>query len=444
MSNDYLNNISYLFVPFSPENLSDYSEFRKNITPSNGWEPMQPENRYLHRYVFERFVGQRQGVMDSYHFHIDPDFARTHGLSLGSLYSTAAKKYKDQQKVYFQFKISDVQLFAFNTTVCILAFELHFEDDDPLKIATAQYYLRKIATERVHLVEDGTDAKQESFVDIASCLLADAAKTIPLDFFFYAARNNEKANFLTYVDVPKKENYDEELFFLKWCYHDGFDFSAAAYDSCSETFQQNENTYWGISVSAAVCLVYRDEKSKAFVEKRFQTNFRKQYLMTYILLLHQKYVMYLFLTKMSVGISGKLAELEQYKERLYNFETNYMFSYISEVPQYQNFYQAVRKTFALDQLFKEVQEPLNQLTEIQRQEAEKEQKAYDEKINTALTALSLLTIISTIADALGLMENLDWLVATNVARVIQIVLGVFVLLGGTYTVCRLISLRNKR
>lgn len=61
----------------------------------------------------------------------------------------------------------------------------------------------------------------------------------------------------------------------------------------------------------------------------------------YILLLHQKYALYMFLMKVdsgdckNCGDSGKyMDELEKYRKELYEFEADFVFACVTEVPQY--------------------------------------------------------------------------------------------------------------
>ena len=440
MEQSYLSNFSYLFVPFTTEKMEDFAPFCRNITQQNGWLPVETDNRYLHRYVAER-IANRQNAVD-YQFRVDPQFADKQRLFLGTnLYSTAPKNFAGQKNKGFQFQIADVKLFTFNTGVCILAFELRFLDNDPLKIASAQYYLRKISKEKIYTGEDKTCG--ESFEDISRRILGDAARDSALDFFFYATPKNEKANFLTYIDVPKQTDYSKELFYLKWCYKDGIDYSDDSYNEDSINYVPDPCTAWGISVSAAVCLVYRSERQKNFIETVFQKNFRQQYLLTYILLLHQKYMLYLFLTKLSAGLEGNLQQLKSYKERLYYIESHYLFSNISEVPQYQRFYAKVRKIFAIDQLFIDVQEPLTQLAEMQHQKAESEQQARDHRVSTALATLSLLTIVSALTDASGITANLGWLIPEIVSRWIQSAMLILVLVISIVMFIRLIFIKKE-
>lgn len=431
MENAYQKNISYLFVPLTTEDLEQFSVFRKGITKAHGWLPAGIENRYLHRYVLEQL--SKDGEDSCSCFRLQEDYAREHGLQLGAKwYSTGEKKFKGTKIPGFHFTISDVFLFTFDTPLCILAFELGFREDDPLYVASAQYYLRKINAEKIYFCQGAEQGLGENFAEISSRLLQNCAPEIKLDLFFYATRDNEKANFLTYVDVPAQDDYKKELFYLKWCYSDRFDYCADL-DDAGENYRASMNTQWGITVSSAVCLVNRSEEQSAFIQEKFQKNFKTQYLLLYVLLLHQKYMMYLFLTKMAAGLSGNVAQLEKYKTMLYDFETHYMISYVSEVPQYQKLYAKVRKAFALEEMFRGVQEPLLQLADIKKQKTEREERESDNRVNTSLTILSFLTIISALTDASGITANLEWLIPARIAQYIQlgalaVVVGVSILM----------------
>ena len=172
-------------------------------------------------------------------------------------------------------------------------------------------------------------------------------------------------------------------------------------------------------------------------------NFQNQYLFTYVFLLHQKYMLYLFLTKISVDIDDDLILLEDYKRRLYEFDTKYIFAQISEVPQYQRFYEKVMKVFKIKEMFEDVQDPLSHLVEIQRLNNEARQQKHDHNINTALVVLSLLTIVSAVTDASGITSNLDWLLSPVLSKIIQIFTMVIVIITSILMIIRLLSIKNK-
>ena len=121
-----------------------------------------------------------------------------------------------------------------------------------------------------------------------------------------------------------------------------------------------------------------------------------------------------------------------------------MYSHITEIPQYQQFYERVSHVFALSQLFQDVQEPITQLADLRRQAEEESQRKYDNRINTALTTLSLLTVVSALTDASGITSNLDWLISPLVSRAIQIIMLAIVFVSSILMLLRLFRLRKKK
>ena len=441
---EYLLNFSYIFIPFALQQETDFAAFNQSLSKDSMWTVVKDDVRYLHRYVADCLVSQTKPTGNLCHYRLDPRRAPEVPLWLNDrCYRTMPKTYKGETGVCFDFRISDVELFSFNTSVGVIAFRLQFERNDPLHIAAAQYYLRKIDAEPICVtLEDGTQRLQ-TFIDISQKLLGELADTYSVDFFFYAAPKNERANFLTYIDMPEQENYDEALFHLRWCYHDGFLFEEECEEGDCTNYVANSHTHWGISSSAAACLVNRTEKSKQFVESTFQKNFMRQYLLTYVLLLHQKYMLYLLLTKISVDADEDMNKLENYKRQLHAFDSKYVFIKITEVPQYQRFYDKVTKAFSIREMFSDVEQPLSQLTEIQRLQHEEREQRHDRRTNTILIVLSCLTIVSALTDALGVTSNIDWLVSTEFSHGIQLGLAAAVLVIGIGMIIRLIFLKNK-
>lgn len=86
----------------------------------------------------------------------------------------------------------------------------------------------------------------------------------------------------------------------------------------------------------------------------------------YVLLLHQKYVLYMFLTRIGIGMYNNLATLEEYRQDLYEFETDFVFTCVTEVLQYQNLYYRMTEVFSLKNVYEDIHEPLISLGEIRR------------------------------------------------------------------------------
>ena len=120
---------------------------------------------------------------------------------------------------------------------------------------------------------------------------------------------------------------------------------------------------WGVSQEAAVCITCPEMGRGTFIRTTFYRNFNYQYLYMYILLLHQKYVLYMFLTEIGVGRYNTLETLEEYRRRLYEFEADFVFSCVTEVAQYQRLYDRMTDVFALKDMYEDVNEPIRALTE---------------------------------------------------------------------------------
>lgn len=442
----YLDNISFLFIPFSFDRSDQYGDFCNTISCADAWSAVNDKLLYFHKYVSDRLAGDIEKNRVCRHYLLKPQAAEAAGIILNTQwYHTGNKTFQGQKGVIFDFRVLDIHLFCFRSSVCILAFQLQFADNDPRRIAAAQYYLRRTSETKIYPKTEKPLRASDGFIlmDLVKGFFSPYQKNFGIDYFFYAAPKTEKANFLTYVDVSSLDQHRENLYYLKWCYHDGFQYDDIADNADTENYLAARDIFWGISSNAAACLVCRELGRRGFIEHSFQKNFMTQYLFTYVLLLHQKYVMYLHLTKLSVDLDNELVQMEEYKNSLYEFEKDFMYSHITEVPQYQQFYEHVSQVFALDQLFRDVQEPITQLADLRRQAEEEAQRKYDNRINTALTTLSLLTVVSALTDASGITSNLDWLISPVISRSIQIIMLVIVAASSILMLLRLFRLRKK-
>ena len=125
----------------------------------------------------------------------------------------------------------------------------------------------------------------------------------------------------------------------------------------------------------------------------------------YIMLLHQKYVLYLFLTRVNVGACETLEALEEYRRLLYEFETDFVFTRVTEVPQYEKLYERIFEAFSLESMYKDVHEPLLLLSEVRRTAEQKAQEKQDRSLSTSLLFLSLLSIFSALIDSISFVRD---------------------------------------
>ncbi|MCD8109837.1 MAG: hypothetical protein LUE14_07025, partial [Clostridiales bacterium] len=431
-----------------------YCEQEKEIAV---WEPVRDELRYILKYVADKFICEDDNRRQCFHYRLNEMGRSRYGLGDASDWFLTEEHTYDEQKVRFRFQITSVQLFCFTTSICMAAFQVCFDDDDPIRISTAQYYLRKVSKEKIaperHLSQGLTMltmAQQMTEVVNSICDL------IP---FYYAVDDSDKrANMFTCLEVMPKEDYKQELYFLRRCYRKGGYYYLEDKDAdAAEIYYASRDIIWGITSEASVCLTCPEMGREKFLKNTFYDRFRAEYLMMYILLLHQKYVLYLFMTKIEgytyhssekldnrpEQLDKSLEELENYQYQLYKFETDFVFSCITEVPQYQKVYEKMSEAFALRKMYDDVHEPLVSLSEVRRQHSEQLNKKQDAQISSALFMLSLLVFFSALIDSFDFAASFFGIfMSLTAVRVIQAVFIIFILGILIYVLKKMFSSRR--
>lgn len=399
---NYLQNTSYIFMPFTYGDGRQFKNIQGILNESRSWTQFHDEIKYMLKFVADKIDSKNNSdACLCFHYRLNMDSREQYGLGeADDWFSTEAHLFQGRQEV-IRFQILDVQLYCFSTGIGLLAFHLHFASNDPYWIANAQYYLKKVSRESISLREN----EKFTFLDLSRKVIEELNRERQPEFFFYANASTERANFFTFLEVPDMKNYQRQLFYLRRCYSEGFLYIQDDEKNSEEIFRPSKDITWGISPEAGVCLACTQMDRKKFLQNTFYPNFNAQYLFMYVLLLHQKYVLYQFLTEIGVSRYNDLEMLEEYRRRLYDFETDFVFSYITEVPQYQELYDKVAQSFALREMFEDVHEPLNSLADVRREAAEEEQKKREIGVNRALLILSVLSFFSALMDSFQFVES---------------------------------------
>ena len=458
----YQKNVAYLFIPFAFEKQEHFNPLIDALDADGLWQRWTGDDKgYMFKYIADKINGGDVGSCQCRHFQLAEEKRESFGLGAASdWFSTVRPRPFGGVREPIRFRILDVQLFCFRTSVCILAFMLHFEKDDPFFVAHAEFYLKNAARERFRL----DDAERSAtLLEFSEALTARLKRVSALDFFYYANEDSRRANVLTYLEVEDpvrggdgKPDEDEryfrrELFYLKRCYRESYTYTKKDSLDSEENYVASEDRIWGISPEAAVCLACPERGDRAFLRSTFYPNFNTRYLFMYVLVLHQKYVLYKFLTDIGVGAYNDLETLERYRAQLYEFETNFVFSCVTEVPQYQLLYEKMTQAFSLKKLYEDVREPLISLAEVRRaadekaqRQKEEEQQKRDLKINKALFWLSALSVFSALVDSFDFIDSfVGWFAGPVVVKVVQLCCIALILWIG-YKVFRLSRGPKKR
>lgn len=427
---DREQNVSYVFIPFAYEKKEQFPLLTAALDQSRLWAPFEGNDAmYLLKYVADKFSFTDPSRRLCAHYCLRQESLGALGLGEpGAVFS-----YGDGEE-QFTFRFLRAHVYCFNTTVGIIALALHFEDSSPFEIANAQYLLKKISRGRFGPV--GTKACR-TFLELVEEMMEQLPGANHFDYFFHAQTGRERANLLTYIEVPPngENGYRKELFYLRHCYGKAYLYKESEASDPNELYCPSPGIQWGISSEAAVCLTSPMEGAEDFIHGKFYENFNSQYLLMYVLLLHQKYVLYLFLTQATARMQADLQTMEKYRRQLYEFEMNFIFSSVTEVPQYQELYSRITQAFSLTQLFENVHNPLHSLSELRQKALEAQQKERDESVNKALLLLSVLSFFSALVDSLSFAETFFGLFLAPVGvRIAQGVCLTLVLVAGFFVI----------
>ncbi len=456
-------NTSYIFIPFTFDREDRFGILAEAMDKHSAWELVTDKITYLLKYIVDKFNAQDRENCQCFHYKLREEYASDFGLSFHD--TVYAVRDENNDSVFYDFRMQSLQFYCFSTTVGIAALQIEFIDSDPYRISNAEYHLKKVARKKNSIFVRDNPSISFTLLDKVKAALAVLDRVNPPDFFFYANEGTERANILTFLEVEdtvddqprscanrKDIPFKKELYYLRRCYHkDRFSYMEDEKLDEVEIHSAGQNILWGISPEAAVCLAYPEDSDKTFTRTVFFTNFNAQYLFMYILLLHQKYVLYMFLTRIGIGALNSLGTLKKYSDELYEFETDFVFSCITEVPQYQMLYEKMSAAFSLKTLYDDVREPLTSLSEIRERENEKERRAKEEaqqkkekRLNLTLSFLSLLTLFSALFDGFSFIDTfVSGSVPTAVSVILKVIIGVLFLLTGVFAIINLIPSKKK-
>ena len=425
-------NDEYIFMPMSfPQPKDMYENFRSTLHESDHWTMPKKTYRYLLRYVTDRFsnVVDQEGINEKsqcYHVELNSRGRQAFGIPDEDSWVCAAGGKKSEEGMAFQ--IRNISLYCFNTGICIFSLGIRAGESDPYVISDLIYKLKKASACKV-ILKEGEESRTlldvvKSICDPAFRAAADRTEGIAEEdrfrYFFYQNYGEERANALIYLERTGDGGADSpdrledspackrELYYLRNGFRRDFTYNERFDQDQFQTHCHSGWAVWSMSLEAAVCMTFPEKDP--FIREKFYENLNTHYLFMYIMLIHQKYTLYMFLRNIADNEHEKRPEaLVEYRDRLYEFETDFVFSCISEVPQYQILYEMMYKVLKLDSMYKDVREPLQMLSRLEQEKREQHEKKQEEekslqnwRMTEAMFLLSVLVVVSALTDGFDL------------------------------------------
>lgn len=182
----------------------------------------------------------------------------------------------------------------------------------------------------------------------------------------------------------------------------------------------------------------------------FPNKFKNDYFFIYIILLYQSYSCFYYSNKLAREVSPDINEFEKDNTQLKNlknleidinlFLVKGVYGSVSNVHHQDKTYKYGREALCIDNDMQSLTIGLGVLRQLETEREQDKKDIREERINTALTMLSLMTIISAFIDAISIG---DWYVSGGLNRisVVHICLVSFIFILVTFFVT--VLLKNK-
>lgn len=407
-----IKNTSYIFVPFVCAKNTDFS----NIDIY--WRAKSQNNKYFLKYIVDKLIPESNSVCCRPYL-MDDNVRSDLGI-IESSCNCYIETMKYAEGVTFSLRINEILLFMFDTNIGFIVYKIEHEStDSAYRIASKNYHLKKIHNTILYTrKDDGTNstlviasASINSLSTLTEYILNKTISSETQIFFNYCEKSERRSNILTHYNLKlehklcddDQDEIDKILFYLKRNYHYQWDRDAGDKIKNEEYFRASPYIHWGITSEATICLTLTDPETY-FISNSFYDNYHSYYLYIYILALHQKYALYYFLTKFSVN--SNIEQLESYLSELADFRAKYVFQIISESETYQTVYNKTRNSFALDNLFTDIDEQVNRVIDIKKVINDKKNDKQANHINLILGILTFFSLFSALVD---LNTLIDWL-----------------------------------
>lgn len=350
----------------------------------------------------------------------------------------------------YEFTISDIQLFIFETHIGFLMFKVDFMKtsldngrcsivDAPLKeIIYGNYNFKKFVQYNSDIFF-GEKNKECCRTDIIKMDLKDVVGNmlagLPIKTYFTHKNHPMNAvvfNSVILADKPGKEQIEGYLFEMRRSFKDSYkpaDSELSIVENM-EIYQPFENIYWGVALEGMTNLSYlvEDDKANKFLETTFYGNFDGTYLLMYVLELHKRYALLYFSIDASelpkniddyIDINNSENEnykkLFQLKKNITLFKLRCVFNDLTNITHQVKLLDTIEENLRIKDMMAEIESEIEALTDITHlfeerkkqinEVKEKETKEQEEKRKTKFT--NRITLLTAVVALIALSSCVD-------------------------------------
>lgn len=221
-------------------------------------------------------------------------------------------------------------------------------------------------------------------------------------FFHLSEIANKNSHIFQYINVEDFNLIsDEQRFRLRNGYDNSFRYNENDRTHTNFEYKPFPYIYWTAGQSSLVCITEDNcKENRTFLHKVLPVNIENDYLLMYLLTLHQRYSSFAFMFDISKYKDNdkKIAEINR---NITKFQLESSFYMVSDERVYQDLYSMLRKTMDIEILFRDIKEINERFKNIRDDYNNKRERV----AGTAITVLSLMTVFSALIDFSSFLDR---------------------------------------
>lgn len=323
--------------------------------------------------------------------------------------NTIAKKNKTQKNMIL-FSIDEVGVYCFDSGTGFVSLKMIFDSKYSKKDLLSLCSLLRCSdgkSEKTNIYRNKTSST--NIIDVAGVFAKEIFEEDVVLYQHLSDGAMHRVDILSAVLCDWKDDEQDELIG-----HEKFCFMLAnAYDDRnldikfdnSDFIKPHNYIRWSISkrCMSVVANLTGEERTDNHLSGRWIESVEKNYLSTYILVLHQKYATYNLLYTLSKDIEKNYERIN--RKILIDFNSKYVFSVVSDEYFVQNVFRKLKKEQNVDELYGDLEDELQRLFEYSQVKKEEKSDQRNSKFTILSLIISVLCSVSIIFDTLEIFTS---------------------------------------
>lgn len=430
--------------------VESYEDALEHYKTSEFWDPVDPDKEDLNQYVENMISKNEHHETVGVRFKLNKNQNSRRNYNLpdkpNSLIEFYMNSNKNDDKALLEFKVSDIELYLFETKIGFLLLNLELgHNDKTLEMSDYvdfNYYFKKISFSdhwiRFQRVVGFNKTTREKSVECVDLRLKDLiTNMIDLEVETYFSDKSSPQYAIPFTSYTTDDSICEKvvvenLFLLRHSFKSTYQIPDSEYNLCAnrEVYKPFNNIYWGIATEGITSIVIdSDISSTRFSNQMLPQKIRKTYLYMYIIVLYWKYSLDRFniaagkLPKRSMDYFSSARDgvrtlnavhynqITELRESLIMFKLRSVFRDFTNISHQRKVLEMIESTYSIDKMFAEIDESIEVLEKkvsilIERNEREKE-KLREERRYRQEWLITNVTAIFAITESLGSAESIS-------------------------------------